>query len=205
MSNQLWFSHASHGLAPRREVGREGVRKGGEGPEIRGQFPFFSFLPSSVHLLFFCLYISPLLSLPWPCGVIDSWGAMTSTTSAVPRRRCAHRSAGCLARTARLNIWSAGSTVQRMEFSVMGVRHMAEILLWKSLGVPPGFAAGGQGGGGQPARACPELAEATPALRVQTTCPGLAWRWWRVACWRCLRRSCRSWRRASIFRRDNPW
>ena len=35
-------------------------------------------------------------------------------------------------------------------------------------------------------------------------CQEPAWRWSPAACWRCLRRSCRSWRRASTSRRDSP-
>jgi len=38
-----------------------------------------------------------------------------------------------------------------------------------------------------------------------TFLPTATWRWSAIACWKCPRRSCRSWRRANTSRRDNPW
>jgi hypothetical protein len=37
-----------------------------------------------------------------------------------------------VSRTARLNIWPALSTIERIEISVMVVRHIPEIFLWKT-------------------------------------------------------------------------
>jgi len=93
----------------------------------------------------------PFLSTLRPCVVINSWGAITPTTGASlesskvtylkrPPTRCPASSLPKVrtrvrevSRTARLNIWPALSTLERTESSVMVVRHMAKILLWKSL------------------------------------------------------------------------